>query len=174
MFDPKFFLATVTSNEDPDMRGRVRIRIMGIHTEITTKNENLLLGIEEKDLPLAQCMYPVTYTGTGGTCPPPSLQPGDWVFGVSLDGDSYQSLMVLGLAKAKFNAEALADGSINANDAFANVQTPISPSQAEINAEKAAELEQKYAEKESSSRLAEYNKYRGPEYEKAAEIASSW
>ena len=174
MFDPKFVLATVTSNEDPDMRGRVRIRIMGIHTEITTKNENLLLGIEEKDLPLAQCMYPVTYTGTGGTCPPPSLQPGDWVFGVSLDGDSYQSLMVLGLAKAKFNAEALADGSINANDAFANVQTPISPSQAEINAEKAAELEQKYAEKESSSRLAEYNKYRGPEYEKAAEIASSW
>ena len=85
MFDPKFFLATVTSNEDPDKRGRVRIRIMGIHTEITTKNEELALGIEEQDLPFAQCMYPVTYTGTGGTCPPPSLQPGDWVFGVSLD-----------------------------------------------------------------------------------------
>lgn len=174
MFDPKFFLATVTSNEDPDKRGRVRIRIMGIHTEITTKNEGLLLGMEEKDLPLAQCMYPVTYTGTGGTCPPPSLQPGDWVFGVSLDGDSYQSLMVLGLAKAKFNAESLADGSFNANDAFANIQKPLSPSQAEINAEKAAEAEKKYAEKESASRLADYNKRRGPEYEKAAEIASSW
>lgn len=174
MFDPKFFLATVTSNEDPDKRGRVRIRIMGIHTEMTTKNESLLLGMEEKDLPLAQCMYPVTYTGTGGTCPPPSLQPGDWVFGVSLDGDSYQNLMVLGLAKAKFNAESLADGSINANDAFANVQAPIAPSQAEENAKKAEEVAQRHAELDSSSKLAQYNSLRGPEYEAAAQIASSW
>lgn len=174
MFDPKFFLATVTSNEDPDMRGRVRIRIMGIHTEITTKNDSLILGMEEKDLPLAQCMYPVTYTGTGGTCPPPSLQPGDWVFGVSLDGDSYQNLMVLGLAKAKFNAESLADGSINANDAFANVQKPLAPNEAAMAQQAKEEAEQKYAEKSAESRLANYNAERGPEYEKASSIASEW
>ena len=174
MFDPKFFLATVTSNEDPDLRGRVRIRIMGIHTEITTKNENLLLGMEEKDLPLAQCMYPVTYTGTGGTCPPPSLQPGDWVLGVSLDGDSYQNLMVLGLAKAKFNAEALADGSINANDAFANRQAPIAPSQAEENAQKAEVAAKKHAEAKQEARIEDYNKVLGPHYETANQIASSW
>lgn len=174
MFDPKFFLATVTSNEDPDLRGRVRIRIMGIHTEITTKNENMLLGMEEKDLPLAQCLYPVTYTGTGGTCPPPSLQPGDWVLGISLDGDSYQNLMVLGLAKAKFNAEALADGSINANDAFANVQSPIAPTRAEENAAKAEVAAQKHAAAKQESELQKYNKVFAPQYEAAAQIASSW
>lgn len=174
MFDPRFFLAVVTSNEDPDMRGRVRIRIMGIHTEITTPNEGLLMGIEEKDLPFAQCMYPVTYTGTGGTCPPPSLQPGDWVLGVSLDGPSYQNLMVLGLAKAKFNAESLADGSVNANDAFANVQAPIAQNKAEENAIKAEEAAARHAEADSKSQLAQYNTQRGPEYESAAQIARDW
>jgi len=173
VFDPKFFLAVVSSNEDPDMRGRVRIRIMGVHTELTTPNEQMMLGIEEKDLPLAQCMYPVTYTGTGGTCPPPSLQPGDWVLGVSLDGPAYQNLMVLGLAKAKFNAESLADGSINAEDAFASVQQPLTPSkESEIDA-KAEEALKNYGNESTSSLIANYNKERGSEYETAAKLAET-
>ncbi len=174
MLDPKFFLATVVSNEDPDSRGRVRIRIMGIHTEITTPEEELAIGIEEKDLPFAQCLYPVTYTGTGGTCPPPSLQPGDWVLGVSLDGACYQNLMVLGLAKAKFSAEALADGSVNAGDAFASTKTPLSESEASKMADKAEEIQEKHAAADRSSKLQQYNASRGPEYETAAKISNNW
>lgn len=174
MFDPRFFLAVVTSNEDPDMRGRVRIRIMGIHTEITTPNEGLLMGIEEKDLPFAQCMYPVTYTGTGGTCPPPSLQPGDWVLGVSLDGPSYQNLMVLGLAKAKFNAESLADGSLNANDAFANVQAPLNINKTEEEAAKAQEAADKAAAAQQETEFKNYESKIAPEYDNAVQVAKEW
>lgn len=174
MFDPKFFLATVVSNEDPASRGRVRIRIMGIHTEITTPTEDMLIGIEEKDLPFAQCMYPVTYTGTGGTCPPPSLQPGDWVFGVSLDGSAYQNLMVLGLAKAKFNAEALADGSLNANDAFSSASSPLSQSEAAKDAEKAEAAMERNAKASRESKLAQYNQEKGPQYETAVKVANDW
>lgn len=174
MFDPRFFLATVVSNEDPALRGRVRIRIMGIHTEITTPVDDMAIGIEEKDLPFAQCMYPVTYTGTGGTVPPPSLQPGDWVLGISLDGPSYQNLMVLGLAKAKFNAEALADGSINANDAFSSVKSPISESEASRMADQAEEIQEKYAAATNASNLDNYNKTLGPQYETANKIQETW
>ena len=174
MLDPRFFLATVVSNEDPALRGRVRIRIMGIHTEITTPNDDMMIGIEEKDLPFAQCLYPVTYTGTGGTVPPPSLQPGDWVLGISLDGPSYQNLMVLGLAKAKFNAEALADGSINAADAFSSPKAPLSESEASKLADQAEEIQQKNATKDSTSKLEQYNNSRGPEYEAAVKIQDDW
>lgn len=174
MLDPRFFLATVVSNEDPALRGRVRIRIMGVHTEITQPADDMVIGIAEKDLPFAQCMYPVTYTGTGGTCPPPSLQPGDWVLGISLDGPTYQNLMVLGLAKAKFNAEALADGSLNANDAFSSVKAPILESEAARTADAKAEAQEKYAAKTAESNLQKYNAERGPEYETAAKIADDW
>ncbi len=174
MFDPKFFLATVVSNEDPASRGRVRIRIMGIHTEITTPTDDMLIGIEEKDLPFAQCMYPVTYTGTGGTCPPPSLQPGDWVLGVSLDGSAYQNLMVLGLAKAKFNAEALADGSLNAADAFSSATAPLTQSEEAKMAEKAEEAREKHAAASQASKLEKYNQEYGPQYENAVNVANNW
>ena len=174
MLDPRFFLATVVSNEDPDLRGRVRIRIMGVHTEITQPADDMLIGIEEKDLPLAQCLYPVTYTGTGGTCPPPSLQPGDWVLGISLDGPAYQNLMVLGLAKAKFNAEALADGTLNANDAFSSVQTPPAESEAAKTEEKAQEAREKYAAASQESKLEKYNATRGPEYQTALQLTNNW
>lgn len=174
MLDPRFFLATVVSNQDPDMRGRVRIRIMGVHTEITQPADDVLIGIEEKDLPLAQCMYPVTYSGTTGTCPPPSLQPGDWVLGVSLDGPTYQNLMILGLAKAKFNAEALADGSINAADAFSNVKTPLEQSEAAKLEEKAEEAKAQQINKDQTSKLEQYNNKFRPQYEEAAKIAQDW
>ena len=178
MLDPRFFLATVVSNEDPALRGRVRIRIMGVHTEITQPADDMLLGIEEKDLPFAQCLYPVTYTGTGGTCPPPSLQPGDWVLGISLDGPAYQNLMVLGLAKAKFNAEALADGSLNANDAFGPAASQAQALVAETDASKAADAtaykNAEDARARADNSLKQYNAQRGPEYETAAKIADDW
>ena len=174
MLDPRFFLATVVSNEDPALRGRVRIRIMGVHTEITQPTNDMLIGIAEKDLPLAQCMYPVTYSGTTGTCPPPSLQPGDWVLGISLDGPTYQNLMVLGLAKAKFNAEALADGSINAEDAFSSVKKPMDETEAAKAAEKAEEVKAQQENRDATSRLEQYNNSRGPEYQEAAKIAEDW
>lgn len=160
MFDPKFFLGIVTDNNDPDKRGRVRVRVMGIHTEITQPIDDVGIGIKEDDLPLAQCMYPVTYTGTKGTCPPPSLLPGDWVFGVSLDGNNYQNLMILGLAKAKFNAESLADGNINAADAYASTTKPTTESGMEKVAEAAKNIvEGKSIAETASTFSTEANRY---------------
>ena len=174
MFDPKFFLGIVTDNNDPDKRGRVRIRIMGIHTEITQPMDDLGLGIKEDDLPLAQCMYPVTYTGTKGTCPPPSLLPGDWVLGVSLDGNAYQNLMVLGLAKAKFNAESLADGSINAEDAFATTEKPTNDDGMAKMAEKAKALTEGKTALEMASVFTPDMKKHTDAYESAKTFASDF
>ena len=174
MFDPKFFLGIVTDNNDPDKRGRVRVRIMGIHTEITQPLDDVGIGIKEDDLPLAQCMYPVTYTGTKGTCPPPSLLPGDWVLGVSLDGNAYQNLMVLGLAKAKFNAESLADGSVNADDAFATSTNPTNDAGMEKMAETAKSLVSGKNVLETASNFTPDMKKHVENYEEAKNVASAF
>ena len=77
---------------DPLKIGRVRVRILGWHTENKTD-----YGIPTKDLPWAQVMQPITSAAmTGiGTSPTGVLQ-GSWVIGFFLDGHNAQQPLVMG------------------------------------------------------------------------------
>ena len=86
------------NKHDPSYRGRVQVRILGIHTKETIKQQNKGLGIPMEDLPWAICCMPLTFGGIAeSTVAPPAVQPGAWVLGISLDGDAYQNLMILGV-----------------------------------------------------------------------------
>ena len=93
-----WWIGVVESKNDPEARGRVQVRILGIHTNETYKQEKKGIGIPMEDLPWAVCMMPLTYGGIAeSTVAPPAVMPGAWVLGISLDGDAYQKLLVLGV-----------------------------------------------------------------------------
>jgi murein DD-endopeptidase MepM/ murein hydrolase activator NlpD len=93
-----WWIGVVESKNDPEARGRVQVRVLGIHTNETFKQEKKGIGIPMDDLPWAVCMMPLTYGGIAeSTVAPPAVMPGAWVIGISLDGDAYQKLMVLGV-----------------------------------------------------------------------------
>lgn len=77
---------------DPLKLGRVRVRILGWHTEDKTN-----FGIPTADLPWAQVMQPVTsaaVTGIGRS--PTGILQGSWVIGFFLDGLNAQQPLVMG------------------------------------------------------------------------------
>ena len=93
-----WWIGVVESKKDPESRGRVQVRVLGIHTNETHKQEKKGVGIPMDDLPWAVCMMPLTYGGIAeSTVAPPAVMPGAWVLGISLDGDAYQKLLVLGV-----------------------------------------------------------------------------
>ena len=93
-----WWVGVVESKNDPEARGRIQVRILGIHTNETFKQEKKGIGIPMDDLPWATCLMPLTYGGIAeSTVAPPAVMPGAWVLGISMDGDAYQKLMVLGV-----------------------------------------------------------------------------
>lgn len=92
-----FFIGVVESREDPDLLGRVKVRIFGLHDENKTVNESTGRGIKTEDLPWAHPVNSIqsaTLSGLGTT--PHQLIEGTHVVGVSLDGDFYNNLLILG------------------------------------------------------------------------------
>lgn len=85
----RWFTATVLSVADPHERGRVQIRIHGIHSDNRT-------DIPDEDYPWAETMLPSTEGGTSGIGKIPGLQNSAVVFGIFLDGNVSQSPLVLG------------------------------------------------------------------------------
>ncbi len=59
-----FYRAVVEENEDPEKRGRVRVRIWGLHTEYKTKTESE--GIPTAELPWAEPALPIFEGGISG------------------------------------------------------------------------------------------------------------
>ena len=59
-----FYRAVVEENNDPDKRGRVRVRIWGLHTEKITKSETE--GIPSSELPWAEPCLPIHEGGVSG------------------------------------------------------------------------------------------------------------
>lgn len=59
-----FFRGIVESNEDPEKRGRVRVRIWGLHTDKKTKT--LTDGIPTEELPWAEPALPIMEGGISG------------------------------------------------------------------------------------------------------------
>ncbi len=69
-----FYRAVVEDNTDPDKRGRVRVRIWGLHTEKKTKSDTE--GIPSNELPWAEPCLPIHEGGVSGF----------GIFGVPLQG----------------------------------------------------------------------------------------
>jgi hypothetical protein len=78
--------------EDPEKMGRLRVRVLGWHTDDKTS-----VGIPTEDLPWATVLMPITtssMTGLGRS--PTGILPGSWVIGFFLDGEAAQQPFVLG------------------------------------------------------------------------------
>lgn len=85
--------------EDGLKLGRVRVRILGIHSPKYDANNELGEGIEIDQLHWAYPMMPITSASVDGIGQTP-LGPveGTWVFGFSRDGEFSQDLVIMGTA----------------------------------------------------------------------------
>lgn len=109
--DIKWWIGIVENKNDPAYRGRVQVRILGIHTKETQRQHKKGIGIPMEDLPWATCCMPLTFGGIAeSTVAPPAVQPGAWVLGISFDGDAYQKLMILGVISMCMSPMALHTG----------------------------------------------------------------
>lgn len=96
--ETKWWIGIVENKNDPERRGRIQVRILGIHTKESIPYPEKGIGIPMEKLPWAICCMPLTYGGIAeSTVAPPAVEPGAWVIGISLDGDAYQKLLVLGV-----------------------------------------------------------------------------
>jgi hypothetical protein len=85
-----WFSGVVEDRQDPLKTGRLRIRILGHHTE----NKNTL---PTADLPWALCVLPITASGVSGIGQSATgLLEGSWVFGFFRDGTYRQEPIILG------------------------------------------------------------------------------
>ena len=85
-----WFTGGVEDRQDPKKLGRVRVRVLGMHTEDLTK-------IPTTDLPWAHIMHPVTnpsMQGLGDT--PTFIVEGTWVVGFFLDAVEKQQPLIIG------------------------------------------------------------------------------
>jgi hypothetical protein len=85
-----WFSGVVEDRQDPLKTGRLRVRILGHHTE----NKQTL---PTADLPWALCMLPITASGVSGIgTSATGLLEGSWVFGFFRDGQYRQEPIILG------------------------------------------------------------------------------
>ena len=85
-----WFSGVVEDRQDPLKVGRVRVRILGQHTE----NKTIL---PTADLPWALCVLPITASGVSGIGQSATgLLEGSWVFGFFRDGQYRQEPIILG------------------------------------------------------------------------------
>jgi len=85
-----FFVGVVEDRADPELIGRVRVRIFGIHTADKVK-------IPTDSLPWAQVTMPVTSASLSGIGDSPTgILQGSWVVGFFMDGDNQQQPIVIG------------------------------------------------------------------------------
>ena len=88
--DVRWFVATVIDGSPPrGLEGRIKVRIHGIHSELTS-------DIPQRDLPWAQVLMPGNTYGVSGLGTGCHILPGAFVFGFFLDGKHSQLPMVVG------------------------------------------------------------------------------
>ena len=85
----RWFIGRVVDNVDPDKRGRLQIRVYGLHAD----NQ---IDIPNAILPWAETLLPSTEGGASGIGKIPQIQPSAMVFGIFLDGTTSQSPLILG------------------------------------------------------------------------------
>ena len=85
----KHFVGVVEDRFDPEKLGRLRVRVLGVHT--SNKNK-----IATADLPWASCVLPTTSAGISGLGQSPSfIVEGAWVWGYFRDGNGLMQEMVI-------------------------------------------------------------------------------
>jgi len=85
-----WFNGVVEDRQDPLYAGRVKVRILGHHTEDKTI-------LPTADLPWCLCVLPITSSGISGVGQSPlGLVEGSWVFGYFKDGGSRQEPVIMG------------------------------------------------------------------------------
>lgn len=90
MIDSKFYIGVVEDRGDSEEIGRVRVRIIGLHTD----NQTML---PTQDLPLATVLQPTTSSGFSGIGMTPKIIEGSTVLVIFADGDdNLQYPIVLG------------------------------------------------------------------------------
>ena len=85
-----YFFGVVEDRNDPLKTGRLRVRIVGTHTQDK-------LALPTADLPWALCVLPITASGISGIGNSATgLLEGSWVFGFFRDGHFRQEPVILG------------------------------------------------------------------------------
>jgi len=92
-----WWTGVVEDRKDPLKLGRVRVRILGLHSEQRIEDDINGVGIPVDQLPWAFPLQGVNSAGMNGIGQSPlGFVEGSWVVGISRDGDAYQDLIVLG------------------------------------------------------------------------------
>jgi len=85
-----WFFGVVEDRQDPLKVGRLRVRIVGVHTQDK-------LALPTADLPWSLCVLPITASGLSGIgTSATGLLEGSWVFGFFRDGNFRQEPLILG------------------------------------------------------------------------------
>jgi hypothetical protein len=85
-----WFFGVVEDRQDPLKVGRLRVRIVGVHTQDK-------LALPTADLPWSLCVLPITASGISGIGQSAvGLLEGSWVFGFFRDGHFRQEPLILG------------------------------------------------------------------------------
>ena len=91
----KHFVGVVEDRFDPEKLGRLRVRVLGVHT--SNKNK-----IATADLPWASVLLPTTSAGISGLGQSPSfIVEGAWVWGYFRDGELMQEMVIVGTLPGK-------------------------------------------------------------------------
>ena len=96
----RWFIGTVVSLSDPTTMGRVKVRVIGIHSDT----------IVDDDLPFAQTVIPINEGGTKELGNALGIQVGARVFGIFMDGEDSQLPLILG-SMPKYEDETEGDRS---------------------------------------------------------------
>jgi|APSaa5957512535_1039671.scaffolds.fasta_scaffold03717_2 hypothetical protein len=92
MVNMKLFYAVVEDRLDPSMLGRVKVRIIGLHTDDKSPS-----GISTDDLMWAYPMMPISSANMNGIGQTPlGVVEGSWVVGFFRDGDNCQDPVIIG------------------------------------------------------------------------------